>query len=458
MKNVFLVIAVSVYIFLLLGFVMHTSANPVIFGKYSLLYFFVLLIIAFCLYPFIKLINFLFYTSKFKVEKRIFKINPLRKILYLFLLFLILLFLSEITLLITGQKLKEEPYTLNLDNFHLFLQSTLNKENNRENPSLHINSFNFRGDEIKKEKDKNTFRIFVLGGSSVLNVGVPYEKSFGKILQEKLKKEYPNKKIEVLNAGMDGYTSEHTIIQYLFNIKDLNPDLLITWQGINDMYYSCSGNFFTKGMYKNDYSHQLGSVAFPIKQYFSDNKYPVSFRFHLVTFDFLRHTFAFNFYSDINPLFNKGIAKKLTELKLSPYHPSEMKNFPSINSYKRNLLTLINVAKNDNVPLILGNQPFLYSMSLDESKIPFQWYMQRNCLNGKNYPDTKSLIYGISLFNKITEDTSLLTETTFIDFEKELPKTNEYFFDDVHPTERGNLKIAEILFVTIAKENYIKAN
>lgn len=446
MKNVFLVIAVSVYLFLILGFVMHTSANPVVFGKYSVLYFSLLLILIFCLYPFVKLIKYLCCASRYKFKK----------VLLLFLSLLILLILSEVLLRITGQRVKEEPYTLNLDNFHLFLQSTLTTRNNKENPSLHINSFNFRGDEVKKEKEQNTFRIFVLGGSTVLNVGVSYEESFAKILQDKLSKEFPAKKIEVLNAGMDGYTSEHTIIQYLFSIRDFMPDLIITWQGINDMYYSCTGNYFTKGNYQTDYSHQLGLVAVPIKQYFSDSKYPVSLRFQLVTFDFLRHTFAYNFYSDINPLFNKDVAKKLTELKLSPYRPSEMRNFPSIDSYKRNLLTLINILKDDNVPLILGDQAYLYSKSLDNPKIPFQWYMQKNCLNGKNYPDTKSLIYGMDLFNKTTQDVALETGTVFIDFEKQLPKTKEYFFDDVHSTEKGNSKIADILFEEILRKGFIK--
>jgi len=349
----------------------------------------------------------------------------------------------------------EDPYTLGLDNFHLFLQSTLTKENNQQNPSLHINSFNFRGDEIKREKDKNTFRIFVLGGSTVLNAGVSYSNSFGKLLQDKLTKEYPNKKIEVLNAGMDGFTTEHSIIQYLFYIKDFKPDLIITWQGINDMYYSCTGNFFTKGGYQEDYSHQLGSLAVPIRQYFSDTNLPLSVHFHLVTFDFLRHIFTYNFYSDINPLLNTNVAIKLSELKLNPYKPTSMKNFPSINSYKRNLLTLTNIIKNDNVPLIIGNQAFLYTESANNPKIPFQWYMQRNCLKGQNYPDTKSLINGIQLFNKVTKEVSNETNNKFVDFEKEIPKTKEYFFDDVHTTEKGNSKMSEILFQTIKEGNFI---
>jgi lysophospholipase L1-like esterase len=373
--------------------------------------------------------------------------------IYVAALLIVLLCIIESILRMEHIIVKSTPYTLSLDNFHPFLQGRLTTRNNMENNLLHINSFGFRGPEITKNKTQSTYRIIVLGGSTVLNVGIPFEQTFGNILQEKLQKIYPDKKIEVLNGGMDGYTSEHSLIQYLFFVKDFHPDLLIMWHGINDMYESCVGNSLTYKSYQSDYSHNFGSLANIIHSYYTQEQYPLFFHIHFVTFDFIAHAFFYNFYSDINPYFHTNVLSFLIPHFL---HPILMKEFPSLISYKRNLSSFIQITKTDGVPLILGNQPFLYSLSIDKQFVTRHWYMQSACATKNTYPTTQSLIDGITRFNNATKDIASQYSVPFVDLERILPKTFTYFFDDVHNSAKGNASIANALFTFITTHEYIK--
>ena len=53
-----------------------------------------------------------------------------------------------------------------------------------------------------------------------------------KILVEKYK--YEN--IEVINAGVPGYTSWETLINFQFRVLDIEPDLIIIYHGTNDTH------------------------------------------------------------------------------------------------------------------------------------------------------------------------------------------------------------------------------
>lgn len=457
MKHLVLSVLISVYIFLLLGFALHTSPNPVVFAKYTVKYAVLLAVLAVSIIPLLWLYVFTLKTTKIHHgKKKLFVLTPKKKLLAYIAIAFSLLICVETFLRLKHLYPRTQPYTFSLENIHPFLQGRLTTKNNEENPNLNINSYGFRGEEMIKEKPAKTFRVFFLGGSTVLNNGVAYEQSAQKLLQDQLQLEYPNKRIEILNAGMDGYTSEHVVIQYAFYIKDFQPDLLIAWHGINDLYYSCTGGPLAYGSYQPDYSHNLSALSPILKTYYAKKNLPISLNMHLVTFDFIQHFFRYNLYSDINPRFNIDVARALQKRGMIVSREVSLTNFPSLPAYERNLHTFIQMVQQDNVPFILGNQAYVYRTDLDANYVLPHWYMQTNCAEGRNYPNTSSLIHGMTLFNKVTQDVAKKDKVPFVDFESQLPKTFEYFTDDTHYTALGNAKISDILFSAITKGKYIK--
>ena len=84
-------------------------------------------------------------------------------------------------------------------------------------------------------KNKNAFRVFVLGGSSA--AGFPYSPNgtFSRYIRDRLELEYPNVKIEVINAAITA-TNTFTIRDLLPGIIDQKPDLIIIYAGHNEYY------------------------------------------------------------------------------------------------------------------------------------------------------------------------------------------------------------------------------
>lgn len=136
-----------------------------------------------------------------------------------------------------------------VEDFHPFLQAVNTKQNES---AWHVNSDGFRYDEITKEKPKDTYRVFITGGSTVFDEWQPYEQTLVKQVENLLIAHYPERKIQVINAGYLRYTSEHTLILYATKSSDYDPDLIVVWQGFNDLYYSCAPPYLTTGEYKAD--------------------------------------------------------------------------------------------------------------------------------------------------------------------------------------------------------------
>jgi len=103
--------------------------------------------------------------------------------------------------------------------------------------TININSMGFRGPEFESEKSENTYRIFVVGGSTTFGSGSSSDNTtipgyLQKLFNESDEYSYD---IEVINAGKGGFNtlSEKKLI---FNtIQFLEPDLILLYDGWNDI-------------------------------------------------------------------------------------------------------------------------------------------------------------------------------------------------------------------------------
>jgi len=293
-----------------------------------------------------------------------------------------------------------------------------------------------------------------LGGSTVLNREVPFEQNAVRVLEKKLRIKYPRKHIEVINAGKDYYTSEHSLIQYLFKLQDMSPDMIIQWHGINDMYASClKEGVLTHGAYKADYSHFFGAVSNIVFSYFRPQ--PV-FQIKLVTVDFLIRFIKDNFFSDIIVSFKNRHIELLAKDYLENKNTVTVHEFLSLSSYRRNISMLIELTKERKIPLILGNQPFLFKMNASVEEVGRIISPQLYCMRQNKYYNLESLLYGIRGFNAVTKTVSEERGVTFIDLESKIPKNLEYFVDSIHYTKKGNEVIAETFYKYIVENNLIQ--
>jgi len=99
--------------------------------------------------------------------------------------------------------------------------------------TINVNSDGFRGNELKKDID---YRIFVIGGSTTFGVGATSDSTtIPFFLQEKINEKFTDKNIEVINAGIPQAYSFTEINLIKEKISTHNPDMLIIYDGWNDL-------------------------------------------------------------------------------------------------------------------------------------------------------------------------------------------------------------------------------
>lgn len=122
----------------------------------------------------------------------------------------------------------------------------------RLNPAAGTNSMLFSDHEWKRERSPGVARIACLGGSTTQNgFGVDretYPKKLGAILQSEL-----YCPVEVMNWGVDGWTTAETLVNFHLNVLDYEPDVVVVLHAINDVWPRMWPDF------EEDYRHYRSS-------------------------------------------------------------------------------------------------------------------------------------------------------------------------------------------------------
>src|SRR5579863_5216066 len=108
---------------------------------------------------------------------------------------------------------------------------------------------------FKKEKDKNTCRIFVLGESTT--IGYPYfhNGSFHRWLQYRLMQTFPDRHFEIINLSVTAVNS-YTVLGFAKELVDYEPDAVLIYCGQNE-YYGALGVGSTNRISGNSHIIQL---------------------------------------------------------------------------------------------------------------------------------------------------------------------------------------------------------
>ena len=124
------------------------------------------------------------------------------------------------------------------------------------------------GERVPREKPPGEIRVVCLGGSTTLP-GVDAEGvSYPRALEGLLQGRFPGASIHVLNAGENAFSTAHSLVNFALRVLDAQPDIVTEYEAINDL----SVNFFgtqTESDYANKYltpyflafRHRTGLVA-----------------------------------------------------------------------------------------------------------------------------------------------------------------------------------------------------
>ena len=158
---------------------------------------------------------------------------------------------------------------LDNDNLRWSYDPYLQPEPNQHYATINTNQDGFRGKEISLEKPLDTFRVFVVGGSTVFGVG---SSSDFTTIPAYLQKQYDfnsELNIEVINAGSPKAYSSSNAALIKKSLINYEPDLFIIYSGWNDLGKANDGKYFDKEesaqtsdilrlLLKNDYYKSFG--------------------------------------------------------------------------------------------------------------------------------------------------------------------------------------------------------
>jgi hypothetical protein len=338
---------------------------------------------------------------------------------------------------------------------------------------LKINRYGFIAEPpIHIEKDSNTLRIALFGGSTAFGSGqseaysivkkypdgvYSYASSIAGQLKSLLEKSFPQKKIEVINATGVQRMVNQSVIYYMETISQFKPDIVISLDGMNDLtdflgispYTKCALQFDTYiNLYQATKALQHKSISNTINL------------FNVIRLKNIKETVK----KESNKNLKYYYGYQHSHVLNKDYQ--KYKRLFSRNSFlfENQVLYFNAVCKTNQSIFIFGLQPLLHR-NINKQLSPVEKLFQSNIrpvnvkmnFSSLNIRQTAQIEKLISLEIKYFFDDYLSAQMEqlarknnfmFSDFNKEIqniPENTEFYTDYCHLTQEGNKIVAGIL-------------
>jgi lysophospholipase L1-like esterase len=292
-------------------------------------------------------------------------------------------------------------------------------------PVVHYstNKWGFRGDEIPSDIDEYYF-ILAIGGSTTECFVLDDKKTWPYLLQQFLKNS-SNEKIIVQNGGLAGHTTRGHLLMMKHVVPKVKPDALIFLVGVNDLTLSLTGGPY---LYENTSKDYKLFVNYRSYQILSSWK-------KALTGEVIWGKAP---YKDIE-------FKKLTkpEPEFSSDYQDELTSLPE---FEKNIKEIIKIGRQYNIRMIFFTQPTLFEDTGYWSNVESRTAWAKS----KYYISAKTYARMLDKFNKKLLKICDEEQVECSDLASRIPRSREYFYDDVHFTEKGSLLMAEEIYKYIS--------
>jgi len=336
-------------------------------------------------------------------------------ILFCFIIFEILLrFYNPFATRIRGNKILLPVY-------HKYVIE--NKETDKlDSPIIYTrNSIGFRGEEPPDNLNEH-LSIITVGGSTTECLYLSDDKTWSYLLGKRLKETFGP--LWLNNAGLDGHSTFGHIILLQDYLVELKPKIVLFLIGLNDIG-STKCPIFEKDDDPKDILARKSEVASFLLN---------SYRVIKAKSKQLGHTIMNLQEAETISFSEEEIQKELTRYE---------KDY--IKSYETRLLKIIEISRKNKIDPIFVTQPFLLGDVVDE----YTGIYLGDIKHGEHSGIFSWRI--LDLYNRATKRIAEENDVFVIDLANKLPKNSEYFYDYLHYSNKGAVKISEILYVALKK-------
>lgn len=276
--------------------------------------------------------------------------------------------------------------------------------------------------EIDSKKDSNKKTIYFMGGSTTEWTKKKADttgkkRRWSEIVEANLNAKGIND-YQTKFSAKSWYTTQHTRINYLSNIKWEKPDVVVVMHAINDILVNADFSYMSKGDFRNDYGHFLGPVD-----------------------RMVRGGTVTGYVFDI--------------LKSSAFHFSResitTNEFKGLVPYERNLRMLIKNMISDGIKPILMTQPFVATKDLTEEQKSDLVMLNFEAIGSSKRWSLETLINAFNVYNDKVRQIASEEGVALIDLESKIPKKFDIIYDEVHYTDKGHDLVAKVVSDEIAR-------
>ena len=265
------------------------------------------------------------------------------------------------------------------------------------------------------------FCIVCLGGSTT-QFADSQGRGWPSRLENHLRKRLGRPGINVHNMGMPWYTTLHSVINYASNVRPHKPDLVIVMHAINDVLHNADFCYFSTGPFRNDYGHFFGPTV------------------RLLT----RRGFERSFLEKIGWLWYHRRRQVI-----------DQHAFPGLGPFERNLNTIIDLVEKDGARVVLMTQPFLFKEGMTQQERAALYMLNAEAVgHGKRW-GLPTALRAMRQYNDVTRRVAKKRGAVLLDLAKRVPKTLDYLCDDVHYTDKGFERVAEVVATALADSGLI---
>lgn len=297
------------------------------------------------------------------------------------------------------------------------------------------NNLGFRGDELVSPKPVDELRVFLIGGSTTECLIVDDADSLDAVVQRTMQERVADRaQVRVYNAGISGDRSDDHVAILTQRIVHLQPDIIVVFAGINDLLAAIHGH---------DYLHlptqrpppwmmlatqsQLGRLAY----YTVKLKLPVQ---ELAQDELIVTGYQY------------GVKRQKSARAASGPPTFDTRG------YANNLRTLAGLAAGHGIPLIFITQQTTWNSDVDSTAKDWQWMLN---VDDVRYAED-DMHHALERMNDSMRQIADSLDVPLYDLARLMPKSTEFFYDDVHFNTNGarvaGTQLAAVILERIARD------
>lgn len=305
------------------------------------------------------------------------------------------------------------------------------------------NELGFRGPALVIPKERDEYRVFLVGGSTTQCLFIDDSRSPERVLQGLLEERMPGRRVRVYNAGVSGARSYDHVAIMAHRIAQLEPDLVIVFAGANDQRAAILNSDYLLPHQDRPQTHsfflllKFAATEFQVPRLVHAGLHQLGGLTERERME--RIPFTTRFREMVALKEGKPVSGTAPRTDVIPYG--------------RNLATLAGIARAQGAQMLFVTQASTWNSQIDPNAARWHWM---NYVDGAVYREDL-MERALETYNVEMQRVAGVQGVPVLDLAHLIPKSLEYFYDDMHFNPKGVALYSSLVARSLAEQGLLPA-